>query len=70
MELLGYIDAADEPAAIALAIEVFTLNHDKRRRLAVHPAPIEGREHEKAPACVSLVFQPFASAPHEKGIIV
>jgi hypothetical protein len=37
MELLGYVGASDEMAAIKLAIEHYALSDEQRKRLAINP---------------------------------
>jgi hypothetical protein len=37
LELLGYIDAADEAAATGKAIDLFSLTEAQRKRLAINP---------------------------------
>ena len=37
MQLLGFVEAVNEPAAIEAAIMLFGLNDERRRRLAINP---------------------------------
>jgi hypothetical protein len=39
MQLLGFVEAVSEPAAIESAVALFALDEQKRRRLAVNSLP-------------------------------